>query len=119
MLTSAPASAFVRLPDRAQASLLKLAGRFADNWKDKAPDRATGELLSSLSPKGDATFSESQRLEVAFSSALNSARVDDRIDYVAAYVIIPPLPKFLNRGSHLEERFLYLFRANSIWPPSG
>jgi len=111
---SAPSSAFSRLPERAQAAILALSAEFSDNWKDKTPDKAAGELLSALSPKGDTTFSESQRVELTISSAFNSAGVDDRLDYVAAYVIIPPLPKVLNRGFHLEESFLKSVRALSM-----
>jgi hypothetical protein len=111
---SAPAGAFGKLSDRAQASLFDLGGSVATRGRDKTPTEVVKDVLKVVSPTPDPTFAESQRVELTISTALNTGGTDDRLEYVSAYIIIPPVPRLTTRGLHFEEEFLRRLRSFTV-----
>jgi hypothetical protein len=111
---SAPATAFGKLSERAQASLFTLGGAVSTQGGDKTPAEVVKDVLGAVAPQADPTFSESQRVELTISAAVNTGGTDDRLEYVSAYVSIPAIPAVTTRGLHFEEEFLRRLQALTL-----
>lgn len=106
-------SPFSSFPERTQKGLVNFGGQFTSNWKDKTPSEALQELMKAVTHT-DSVFSRTQKIELTISSAVNTAEVDDRLDYVSAYLIIPPFPTMTNQFFDLEGRLLQRIRAYTM-----
>jgi hypothetical protein len=116
-----PGNVVEQFKERAQAALIEYAKEFAKcgkSCKENAdPGTAVEDLLKKLSPTKVPAISETQKFELTLSSALNSASVDDRFDYIAAYVTVPPLPHSVNGSISLERLFLQKLQSLNFVRP--
>ena len=107
-----PGGAFAGLKERAQASLIDYAKTFTiKDDKKKAPSDAAKELLDTLSKPAEPRFTDTHKVEFTVSAILNSAVIDDRFDYIAAYLDVPLLPGPIYGGTSLVRLFLGNFQA--------
>jgi hypothetical protein len=101
---------FAALPERAQAAAINFSSQFyGKNQKD--PSKATTDLLTALVPKKSPPFSSSQKIELTISNALSSASEADRFQYLASYLIIPPLPGPPNFRISLDRQFALKYKT--------
>jgi hypothetical protein len=100
---------FASLPERAQAAAI----HFAESGRTPAAAAKpadTLELLNQLSPD-DPKFSPNQKVELTISNAVNSGSANDRVQYLAAYLSVPPLPAESNGAVSLEWEALRRFKS--------
>jgi hypothetical protein len=111
----ADSSAFANLKERAQASLIEYAKAYVKipGKKDgkEVPVASAESLLDALSKTEEPRFPEKRRLELTVSTIINSANIDDRFDYISAYLTVPPLPGAINGRISLERLFLTTFQS--------
>jgi hypothetical protein len=105
-----PGGSFANMKERAQAAIIDFAKEFAENKKG-TPEEEAKSLLDTLSRPDEPRFAETRKVELTISTLLNSASVDDRFDYITAYLSIPPLPGCTNGKISLEREFLRRFQA--------
>jgi hypothetical protein len=102
------------LPERAQAALINFSSQV--RGKDD-PSKAATDLLAALVPKKSAPFSSSQKVELTISNALSSASEADRFQYLASYLLIPPLPGPPNSRISLNRQFALKYKRCVISAP--
>jgi hypothetical protein len=81
---------------------------------DSKPEKAISNVLEDASREIQPSFSEQQRIEITISTAINTAGIDDRIQYVSAYLVIPPFPRVTQGNFDLEETFIRYLRSYSL-----
>jgi hypothetical protein len=99
---------FASLPERAQAATI----HFAESSRPPAAQSKPAdplELLNQLTPD-DPKFSPTQKVELTISNAVNSGSANDRVQYLAAYLSVTPLPAESNGTVSLEGEVLRQFK---------
>ncbi len=108
-------SAFANLKERAQAALIEYAKAYVKipGKKDgkEVPVASAESLLDALSKAEEPRFPEKRRFELTVSTMINSANIEDRFDYISAYLTVPPLPGAINGRISLERLFLTRFQT--------
>lgn len=113
-----PGGVFAGLKERAQAAIIQFAQAFADKDK-KTPEKAAESLLQALSPSTEPRVGETQRVELTVSAVVNSGTVEDRFDYLTAYLSLPSLPGPVNGRISLERMLLQRFQARNFGRPEN
>jgi hypothetical protein len=115
-LPSVQTGPFSNLPEQAQAALFSYAQAFAANKSSKPekvlPETAIADILQEVSRESHVPLSQFQQVEISISSALNTAGINDRIDYVSAYLIIPPFPRTVHGYFDLEHSLVREIRGH-------
>ena len=110
-----PGGVFARLQERAQAAVIEYAKTSSltkeQGQGGKPEDKSVESLLKLLSPPQEPELLETQRVEFTVSSVLNSASVDDRLNYLSAYLFVPPFPGPPHMRISLEWELLKRFQA--------
>jgi hypothetical protein len=124
-----PGGVFAGLKERPQAAIIHFAEAFAEKYNktqdktgfaendSKTPDKAVESLLKALSPPTKPRVVETQRVELTMSAIVNSGTIDDRFDYLTAYVSLPSLPGTVNGRISLERMWLGKFQARNFAHP--
>lgn len=117
-----PGLVVANFKERAQAAIIDYAKAYVERTKaaeNKEPGKAVEDLLKTLNPPAVPFISATQKVELTVSSALNSASVDDRFDYLAAYLAVPAVPRSVNGAVSLERVLLLELQAANFARPNS